>query len=105
MSGNETGDWSQHVKGPSMADRSFVVTISERALGPSVENIGRKLLQLDGQGIYSAARPLDAVLHHLTRGVRDDVLLKTNLEQTDLESLLRKNLGGDYKLCTIRWMG
>ena len=45
------------------------------------------------------------MLHHLTRGVRDDVLLKTNLEQTDLESLLRKSLGGDYKLCTIRWMG
>jgi hypothetical protein len=88
-----------------MSDRSFVVTISERALGPSVENIGKKLLELEGQGIFSGARPLDAVLHHLTRGVRDDVLLKTNLEQTDLESLLRKNLGGDYKLCTIRWMG
>jgi hypothetical protein len=88
-----------------MTDRSFVVTISDRALGPSVENIGNKLLELDGQGIYSAARPLDAVLHHLRRGVRDDVLLKTNLEQPDLESLLKKNLGGDYKLCTIRWVG
>jgi hypothetical protein len=88
-----------------MADRSFVLLISERALGPSVENIGKKLLELDGQGLYSAARPLDAVLHHLTRGVRDDVLLKTNLEQNDLENLLRKTLGGDYKLCTIRWMG
>ncbi|HET6327373.1 MAG TPA: hypothetical protein VFG04_22010 [Planctomycetaceae bacterium] len=88
-----------------MADRSFVVTVNERALGPSVENIGNRLLELDGQGIYSAARPLDAVLHHLTRGVRDDVLLKTNLEQTELEGLLRKNLGGDYKLCTIRWVG
>lgn len=88
-----------------MTDRSFVVTINERALGPSVENIGKKLLALEGQGIHSAARPLDAVLNHLVRGVRDDVLLKTNLEQTDLENLLRKNLGGDYKLCTIRWMG
>ncbi len=87
-----------------MAERSFVVMINERALGPSVENIGNRLLELDGQGIYSGARPLDAVLHHLTRGVRDDVLLKTNLEQTELEGLLRKNLGGDYKLCTIRWV-
>jgi hypothetical protein len=88
-----------------MTDRSFVVIISDRALGPSVENIGKKLLELDGQGIYSAARPLDAVLHHMVRGVRDDVLLKTNLEQSELENLLRKNLGGDYKLCTIKWMG
>jgi hypothetical protein len=88
-----------------MADRSFVVIISERALGPSVESIGKKLLGLDGQGIYSAARPLDMVLHDVLRGVRDNVLLKTNLEQSDLESLLRKNLGGDYKLCTIKWMG
>jgi hypothetical protein len=87
-----------------MADRSFVVTISDRALGPSVENIGKKLLELEGQGLYSAARPLDKVLHHLTLGVRDDVLLKTSLQQSDLENLLRKNLGGDFKLCTIRWM-
>jgi len=87
-----------------MTDRSFVVTISDRALGSSVENIGKKLLELDGHGIHSAARPLNAVLHHLVRGVRDDVLLKTELEQSDLENLLRKNLGGDYKLCTIRWV-
>ncbi len=87
-----------------MADRSFVVMISDKALGPSVESIGKKLLELEGQGIHSNARPLSAVLHHLVRGVRDDVLLKTNLEQNDLENLLRKNLGGDYKLCTIRWM-
>jgi hypothetical protein len=88
-----------------MTDRSFVVMISERALGPSVAIIGKKLLELDGQGIYSAARPLDAVLHDILRGVRDNVLLKTHLEPSDLESLLRTNLGGDYKLCTIRWMG
>lgn len=88
-----------------MTERSFVVTINERALGPSVENIGKKLLELDGQGIYSGARPLDKVLHHLVRGVRDDVLLKTSLEQSELENLLQKNLGGDYKLCTIRWVG
>jgi hypothetical protein len=88
-----------------MADRSFIVTVSDRALGPSVENIGKRLLELDGQGIHSAARPLDKVLHHLVRGVRDDVLLKTNLEQNELEDLLRKSLGSDYKLCTIRWMG
>ncbi len=88
-----------------MTDRSFVVTISDRAMGPSVEHIGKTLLALDGQGIFSGARPLDAVLHHLVRGVRDDVLLKTHLEQPDLENLLRQNLGGDFKLCTIRWMG
>jgi hypothetical protein len=87
-----------------MMERSFVVTISDRALESSVANIGNRLLELDGQGIYSGTRPLNAVLQDLRRGVRDDVLLKTNLQQPDLEGLLKKNLGGDYKLCTIRWV-
>jgi hypothetical protein len=90
---------------PTMTERSFVVVIKERALGSSVENIGKQLLALDGQGIHSAGRPIDAVLHDLLRGVRDSVLLKTTLEPIELESHLKKSLGGDYKLCTIRWMG
>ena len=36
-----------------MQDRSFVVLISEKALGPSVENIGKGLLALDGKGVAS----------------------------------------------------
>ena len=34
-----------------MQDRSFVVLISEKALGPSVENIGKGLLALNGKGV------------------------------------------------------
>ncbi len=36
-----------------MQDRSFVVLISEKALGPSVENIGKGLLALNGKGVAS----------------------------------------------------
>jgi len=71
-------------------DRSFVVIISERAL--------------DGKGIASGARSLDAVLHDVLRGVRDDVLLKTQLEPADLEALLRKQIGRDFNLCTLKWV-
>src|SRR5579872_3469443 len=46
---------------PLMNDRSFVVVISDRALGASVENIGRGLLALNGNGIHSGARSMDAV--------------------------------------------
>ncbi len=87
-----------------MPDRSFVVVISERALGPSVENIGKGLLKLDGKGISSSARSIDAVLHDVLRGVRDNVLLKTPLDPADLENLLRTNIGRDFKLCTIQWV-
>ena len=87
-----------------MQDRSFVVIISERAMGGSVENIGKGLLALDGKGIASGARSLDAVLHDVLRGVRDDVLLKTQLEPADLEALLRKQIGRDFNLCTLNWV-
>jgi hypothetical protein len=97
--------WPDQREEPTMTERSFVVVIHERALGSSVENIGKQLLALDGEGIHSAGRPIDAVLHDLLRGVRDNVLLKTTLEPIELESHLKKSLGGDYKLCTIRWMG
>jgi hypothetical protein len=97
--------WPDQLEEPTMTERSFVVVINERALGSSVENIGKHLLALDGQGIHSAGRPIDAVLHDLLRGVRDNVLLKTTLEPVELETHLKKSLGGDYKLCTIRWMG
>jgi len=85
-------------------DRSFVVIISERAMSGSVENIGKGLLALDGKGIASGARSLDAVLHDVLRGVRDDVLLKTQLEPADLEALLRKQIGRDFNLCTLKWV-
>jgi hypothetical protein len=88
-----------------MTERSFVVVINDRALGPSVENVGKKLLALNGEGVVSTSRSIDAVLHDVLRGVRDNVLLKTTLEPTELESQLKKSLGGDYKLCTIKWMG
>jgi hypothetical protein len=87
-----------------MEDRSFVVVISERALGGSVENIGKGLLTLDGKGISSGARAIDAVLHDILRGVRDNVLLKTQLEPADLETLLRKHIGRDFHLCKIQWV-
>jgi hypothetical protein len=81
-------------------DRSFVVIISERAMSGSVENIGKGLLALGGKGVTSGARSLDAVLHD----VRDDVLLKTQLEPADLEALLRKQIGRDFNQCTIKWV-
>ena len=87
-----------------MQDRSFVVIISERAMSGSVENIGKGLLALDGKGIASGARSVDAVLHDVLRGVRDDVLLKTQLEPADLEALLRKQIGRDFNLCTLKWV-
>ena len=87
-----------------MQDRSFVVIISERAMSGSVENIGKGLLALGGKGVTSGARSLDAVLHDVLRGVRDDVLLKTQLEPADLEALLRKQIGRDFNQCTIKWV-
>jgi hypothetical protein len=85
-------------------DRSFVVLISERALGASVENIGKGLLALNGKGLSSGARSIEAVLHDVLRGVRDNVLLKTPLEPADLEALLRKQIGRDFGLCKIQWV-
>ena len=87
-----------------MQDRSFVVLISEKGAGPSVENIGKGLLALNGKGVASGARAIDAVLHDVLRGVRDNVLLKTSLEPADLEALLRKQIGRDFGLCKIQWV-
>ncbi len=50
------------------------------------------------------ARAIDAVLHDVLRGVRDNVLLKTSLEPADLEALLRKQIGRDFGLCKIQWV-
>jgi hypothetical protein len=88
----------------AVQDRSFVIIISERALGGSVTNIGKGLQALDGKGISSGARSIDAVLSDVLRGVRDNVLLKTQLEPPDLEALLRNQIGRDFKLCTIQWV-
>jgi hypothetical protein len=85
-------------------DRSFVLKISDRAMSGSVENIGKGLLALGGKGLNPCARSIDAVLHDLLRGVRDDVLLRTQLEPADLESLLKKQIGRDFSLCTIKWV-
>jgi hypothetical protein len=85
-------------------DRSFVLKISERAMSGSVENIGKGLLALGGKGVTSGTRSVDAVLHDVLRGVRDDVLLRTQLEPADLEALLKKQIGRDFSLCTIKWV-
>jgi hypothetical protein len=85
-------------------DRSFVIKISERAMHGSVENIGKGLLALGGKGVNSGTRSLDAMLHDMLRGVRDDVLLKTQLEPVDFEALLKKQIGRDFSLCTIKWV-
>lgn len=87
-----------------MQDQSFVLIISDRALGRAVENIGKGLLALNGKGISSGARAIEAVLHDVLRGVRDDVLLKTQLERADLEALLRKQIGRDFNQCKIQWV-
>ena len=87
-----------------MQDRSFVVKISERAMSGSVENIGKGLLALGGKGVNSGTRSMDAVLHDMLRGVRDDVLLRTQLEPADFEALLKKQVGRDFNLCTIKWV-
>jgi hypothetical protein len=102
--GGPVGFFGTFVKDGAVQDRSFVVIISERAMSGSVENIGKGLLALGGKGITSGARSLDAVLHDVLRGVRDDVLLKTQLEPADLEALLRKQIGRDLNLCTIKWV-
>ncbi len=86
-----------------MTDRSFVVVISERAMPHSIANIGKGLLELNGKGIHSGAREIDALLHDVLRGIRDKILLKTRLTQDETEQLLRAQLGRDYKLCTIEW--
>jgi len=81
-----------------------VIVISERAMSHSIENIGKVLLQLNGKGINSGARSIDAVLQDVLRGIRDKVLLKTHLEPDELEKLLRGQIGRDFKLCTIEWV-
>jgi len=86
-----------------VTDRPFVVVISERAMAHSIENIGQTLLQLNGHGITSGARSIEAVLHDVLRGIRDKVLLKSQLVPADLESLLRIKLGRDYKFCRLEW--
>lgn len=85
-------------------ERSFVVLISERAMSHSIENIGKGLLALDGKGIHGGARALDSVLHDVLQGIRDNVLLKTELTPSDLEALLHRQLGRDFKLCAIEWV-
>jgi len=87
-----------------MADRSFVLIISEDTHAATVENIGRKLLELNGQGVHSGARSMDAVLSDVLQGIRDKVLLKTSLTPAALEHLLKQHLRGDFKRCTIEWM-
>ena len=87
-----------------MQDRSFVVKVSDRAMSGSVENIGKGLLALGGKGVNSGTPSIDAVLHDMLRGVRDDVLLKTQLEPADFEALLKKQIGRDFSLCTIKWV-
>jgi hypothetical protein len=85
-------------------ERSFIVLIDESAMAHSIEKIGRTLLALDGKGIHPASRTIDVVLKDLLRGVRDNVLLKTELDPYECEQLVREQLGRDSKLCTFKWV-
>jgi hypothetical protein len=85
-------------------DRTFVVVISDRALPHSIENIGKGLLELNGNGLHSGARSIESVLHDVLQGIRDKVLLKTHLTHPELENLLHRQLGRDFKSCTIEWI-
>jgi hypothetical protein len=87
-----------------MSDRTFVVEISDRAMPHSVEHIGQGLLALNGHGLHSGAREIDAVLHDVLQGIHDKILLKSDLAPEELEKLLHKQLGRDFKLCSIRWL-
>ena len=88
-----------------MTERRFVLAIDESAFESSVITIGKKLSELEGKGmIYSSARTIDAMLEDVSKGVRDDILLKTELVQYSLEALLKDELGKDFKHCSIRWI-
>jgi len=87
-----------------MSVRSFVLHIDNDAFSSTVQTIGKKLIDLDGKGIHSGARNIDAMLSDTLKGIGDDILLKTDLVPAELERLLSEHLGRDFKHCTIDWM-
>jgi hypothetical protein len=88
-----------------MSERRFVLTIKEDAYESTVISIGQKLLALSSSDVHSGTRSMEAVLHDVLRGIRDKVLLTTPLAPAALESLLKKELGGEFKQCRIEWIG
>lgn len=87
-----------------MPERGFVLEIQEGAYSQTVQSIGRKLLELDSRQVHSGTREMEAVLHDVLQGVRDKVLLRTPLAPAELEQLLKKQLGSEFKQCKIEWM-
>jgi len=87
-----------------MDDRRFVLVINEKAFGESVQEIGNKLLELNNQGIYSGGRRIEDVLKDVRMGVRDKLLLHTQMGPKQLEDFLKKNLRKNYKFCSIEWI-
>jgi hypothetical protein len=88
----------------AVADHNFILAVNDNTHPATVEKIGRKLLELNGQGVHCGARSMDVVLQDVLKGIRDKVLLKTSLTPAELEHLLKKQLRGDFKKCTIEWM-
>ncbi len=87
-----------------MAERRFILEIKEGAYESTVQSIGQKLLNLESKDVHSGARAMEAVLHDVLQGIRDKVLLSTPLAPAALESLLKKELGSEYKQCRIEWI-
>jgi len=88
-----------------MTERKFVLDIDSSAFESSVIAIGKKLVELESKGIiYSSARTIDAMLEDVSKGVGDNILLKTELVQYGLEALLKDELGKDFKYCSFTWI-
>ncbi|MGE3313576.1 MAG: hypothetical protein AB7O26_00585 [Planctomycetaceae bacterium] len=87
-----------------MAERRFILEIKDGVHERTVQSIGRKLLALNSSEVHSGARAMESVLHDLLQGIRDKVLLSTPLAPAALESLLKKELGSEYKQCRLEWL-
>ena len=62
------------------------------------------LVELDGSAVHPVARTMSAVLDGILKGVRDNVVLTTDLERPQLEERLAQALGKDFRHCKIRWL-
>jgi len=81
-----------------------MLEIKEGAYESTVQSIGKKLLALDSSQVHSGTRSMEAVLHDVLQGIRDKVLLTTPLAPAALESLLKTELGSEFKQCRIEWL-
>lgn len=87
-----------------MPSRKFVLTIEKKTPGHIVERIGKRLTELQGNGIEPDVRTLDALLEDVHKGIPDSLLLKTELRPYDLQDLLTEKLGSDYQVCRLKWV-